>query len=86
MPESEPSSPHDPAAPSSQRAYCRACHATFERPLPTPYGAICPDCVGRGSIVTLTDPPPRGPRIRGRQRDQATPVGRRPARSARLEH
>jgi len=40
-------------------AYCRACHATFPRPLPAPYGAICPNCVARGDIVTLTDIPRR---------------------------
>jgi hypothetical protein len=51
-------------------AYCRACHTAFPRPLPTPYGAICPNCVARGDIVTLTDVP-RGrlsARDRGRSR------------------
>jgi hypothetical protein len=48
-------------------AYCRRCHATFARPLPKPYGSICPDCMARGDIVTLTDgprtpmPPPQRP-------------------------
>ncbi|MFP5362700.1 MAG: hypothetical protein ACLGI5_08215 [Thermoleophilia bacterium] len=37
--------------------YCRACHACFPRPLPAPYGGICPNCVARGDIVTLTDIP-----------------------------
>ena len=54
--------------PSNQMpdAYCRACHTAFPRPLPAPYGAICPNCVARGDIVTLTDVP-RG-RITGRDR------------------
>ncbi len=47
-------------------AYCRACHASFPRPLPAPYGAICPNCLARGDIVTLTDLP--GARITGRDR------------------
>lgn len=50
-------------------AYCRSCHASFPRPLPAPYGAICPNCVARGEIVTLTDLPRaagiRRERIRG---------------------
>jgi two-component system response regulator DevR len=40
-------------------AYCRRCGATFERPLPQPYGAICQTCLADGEIVTLTDSPPR---------------------------
>jgi two-component system response regulator DevR len=40
-------------------AYCRRCRATFRRPLPRPYGAICPTCFADGEIVTLTDSPPR---------------------------
>jgi DNA-binding NarL/FixJ family response regulator len=39
--------------------YCRRCHATFERPFPQPYGAICPDCLADGDIITLTAPPDR---------------------------
>jgi hypothetical protein len=86
MTELHDSSPPDDAAPSQAPggAYCRACRATFERPLPTPYGGICPDCLGRGAIVTLTDPPRRGSRIRGRTRDQAAPAARRPAGSPNL--
>jgi hypothetical protein len=57
-------------------AYCRACHATFPRPLPAPYGAICPNCIARGTIVTLTDIPRR--RLTGRERGDE----RSPARSA----
>jgi DNA-binding NarL/FixJ family response regulator len=37
--------------------YCRRCHATFGRPFPQPYGAICPDCLADGDIITLTAPP-----------------------------
>lgn len=47
-------------------AYCRGCHATFVRPLPAPYGSICPHCMARGDIVTLTDVPRR--RLTGRSR------------------
>jgi two-component system, NarL family, response regulator DevR len=39
--------------------YCRRCHATFERPFPQPYGAICPDCLADGDIITLTALPDR---------------------------
>jgi hypothetical protein len=39
-------------------AYCRRCHATYQPPLPRPYGAICPTCLGDGHIVTLTASPP----------------------------
>lgn len=45
-------------------AYCRRCRATFQRPLPQPYGAICPTCFADGEIVALTDSPPA--RISGR--------------------
>jgi DNA-binding NarL/FixJ family response regulator len=38
-------------------AYCRRCRRRFERPLPPPYGSICPACVADGDIVTLTAPP-----------------------------
>jgi hypothetical protein len=38
---------------------CRRCHATFQPPLPRPYGAICPTCLGDGVVVALTDSPPR---------------------------
>lgn len=63
-------------------AYCRACHASFPRPLPAPYGAICPNCLARGDIVTLTDVP-RG-RMPGRERARGD-TGRepRPARPQR---
>ena len=49
-------------------AYCRSCHSTFARPLPAPYGSICPSCMARGDIVTLTDAPRR--RLTGRLRDR----------------
>ncbi|HWI05917.1 MAG TPA: hypothetical protein VNT54_00190 [Solirubrobacteraceae bacterium] len=49
-------------------AYCRRCHATFARPLPAPYGAICPNCMARGDIVTLTDIPRA--RLAARPRDR----------------
>ena len=49
-------------------AYCRRCHATFPRPLPAPYGSICPNCVARGDIVTLTDIPRS--RLTARPRDR----------------
>jgi hypothetical protein len=49
-------------------AYCRVCQATFEKPLPQPYGAICPDCFAGGHIVTLTDAPPRASRRMDRVR------------------
>jgi hypothetical protein len=72
------------SVPLSSDAYCRRCHATFPRPLPAPYGAICPNCMARGDIVTLTDIPhsrisarPRDRRDRGgqqgRQRHERTP-------------
>jgi hypothetical protein len=61
------------ASRSSSRAYCRACQATFERPLPSPYGGICPDCLGRGNIVTLTDTPRHG--MRGERHGEHTPAG-----------
>ena len=38
-------------------AYCRRCRRRFERPLPQPYGSICPACLADGDIVTLTAPP-----------------------------
>ena len=44
-------------APSTADAYCRRCRTTFHRPLPPPYGALCPDCIADGDIVTLTAPP-----------------------------
>lgn len=44
-------------APSSADTYCRRCRTTFHRPLPQPYGALCPDCIADGDIVTLTAPP-----------------------------
>lgn len=40
-------------------AYCRRCGATFDRPFPRPYGAICPDCLADGDIITLTAAPAR---------------------------
>ena len=39
--------------------YCRRCTATFDRPFPQPYGAICPSCLADGDIITLTPPPHR---------------------------
>jgi two-component system response regulator DevR len=44
-------------ASATARAYCRRCRRRFERPLPQPYGSICPACVADGDIVTLTAPP-----------------------------
>ena len=44
-------------APSTADTYCRRCRTTFHRPLPQPYGALCPDCIADGEIVTLTSPP-----------------------------
>ena len=41
-------------APSTADTYCRRCRTTFHRPLPQPYGALCPDCIADGDIVTLT--------------------------------
>ena len=32
---------------------CRRCRTTFQRPLPQPYGALCPDCIADGDVVTL---------------------------------
>lgn len=49
-------------------AYCRGCRCTFVRPLPAPYGSICPNCMARGDIVTLTDVPRR--RVTARPRDR----------------
>lgn len=49
-------------------AYCRACRASFPRPLPAPYGVICPDCLARGEIVTLTNAPRARIAARGRPR------------------
>ena len=43
--------------PSPADTYCRRCRRTFDRPLPQPYGALCPDCIADGDIVTLTAPP-----------------------------
>ena len=44
-------------APVTADAYCRRCRRRFDRPLPQPYGSICPACVADGDIVTLTAPP-----------------------------
>ena len=52
-------------------AYCRRCHATFVRPLPAPYSSICPNCMARGDIVTLTDVPRRRLTARNRGRGAA---------------
>jgi hypothetical protein len=57
-------------------AYCRACNAAFTKPLPAPYGGICPHCVARGDIVTLTDVPTR--RITGQRSRGDTPHHARP--------
>jgi two-component system response regulator DevR len=46
--------------------YCRRCHAIFQRPFPQPYGAICPDCLADGDIITLAAPPDRGSDPNGR--------------------
>ena len=79
------STPHDSVpARSASRAYCRACRSTFERPLPTPYGGICPDCLGRGNIVTLTDMPRHGARAERHGEHTPAPDGRRGRVPARL--
>jgi DNA-binding NarL/FixJ family response regulator len=45
-------------APSTAaETYCRRCRRRFERPLPQPYGSICPACIADGDIVTLTARP-----------------------------
>jgi two-component system, NarL family, response regulator DevR len=44
-------------APSTGDTYCRRCRTTFHRPLPQPYGALCPDCIADGDVVTLSSPP-----------------------------
>ncbi len=43
------------AATPTADAFCRRCHATFDRPFPQPYGAICPSCLADGDIVSLQD-------------------------------
>lgn len=43
-------------APAMPDAGCRRCGATFDRPFPQPYGAICPACFADGEIVSLTAP------------------------------
>jgi DNA-binding NarL/FixJ family response regulator len=40
-------------APSTADTYCRRCRTTFQRPLPQPYGAHCPNSIADGDIVTL---------------------------------
>jgi DNA-binding NarL/FixJ family response regulator len=46
-----------PASPTATAdGYCRRCTATFGRPFPRPYGAICPNCLADGNIVALTAP------------------------------
>lgn len=40
--------------------HCRACSAVFDRSGPPPYHTICPYCVSRGDIVTLTRTPAAG--------------------------
>ena len=34
---------------------CRGCRAAFLRAAPAPYRTICPHCIARGQIVTLTE-------------------------------
>lgn len=63
-------------------AYCRRCRTTFDRPLPQPYGAICPACIADGDIVSLTAAPSthreqRVARTNGRHMVAATDRGRR---------
>jgi hypothetical protein len=60
-------------------AYCRSCRAAFPRPLPAPYGALCPNCLARGDIVTLTDVPRKRMRSRDRSRGDLG-SGSQPAR------
>ena len=62
-------------------AYCRRCHATFPRPLPAPYGAICPNCLARGNIVTLTDIPRS--RLTGQGRERGGSAGPKQTRTRR---
>ena len=67
-------------------AYCRRCRRRFERPLPQPYGSICPACIADGDIVTLTAPPDaqREPRL-GRASDRHPIAGiRRSRRRSRV--
>ncbi|HEV2786968.1 MAG TPA: hypothetical protein VGV67_11300 [Solirubrobacteraceae bacterium] len=68
-------------------AYCRGCQATFPRPLPAPYGAICPKCLARGDIVTLTDVPRSRLTARARDRgdggQQSTPRRERASKGSR---
>jgi DNA-binding NarL/FixJ family response regulator len=62
-------------------AYCRRCRRRFERPLPQPYGSICPACVADGDIVTLTAPPDaRGQQRLGRANDGRLVGGTRRSR------
>jgi hypothetical protein len=74
-------------APSTAAAaYCRRCRRRFERPLPQPYGSICPACVADGDIVTLTAPPDaervqRPARTSGRR---LVPAARRSRRRSRV--
>ena len=65
-------------APSTADTYCRRCRTTFHRPLPQPYGALCPDCIADGDIVTLTAQPDaeRGQR-RGRTSGRSLVSGTR---------
>jgi DNA-binding NarL/FixJ family response regulator len=68
-------------------AYCRRCRRRFERPLPQPYGSICPACVADGDIVTLTAPPDAQRERLGRTNDghpvAGTRRGRRRSRVSR---
>lgn len=67
-----PTMPRTPMA----DGYCRRCHATFERPFPRPYGAICPDCLADGDIITLTARPDRRRDVvAGRERRRHQEVG-----------
>ena len=71
--------------PSAADTYCRRCRRTFHRPLPQPYGALCPDCIADGDIVTLTAPPAaehayRLPRASGRRHVSASRRSRRRSR------
>ena len=47
---------HDPFDASRVRELrCRGCGAAFLRAAPAPYRTICPRCIARGQIVTLTE-------------------------------
>jgi hypothetical protein len=62
--------------------FCRGCRARFERPLPQPYGSICPFCVARGQIITLTAAPDDADAARPGVSHQHARSARAPSRAA----